>query len=88
MFVNWHYLPMPMLAITAIWVSGTIGASTDTVGPPKPALNCPSFGFTGRLGRYLNRMLNYRPTIPPNYRYQIAYLTNGAGRLSSGPRQW
>jgi hypothetical protein len=53
MFANWQYLPIPMLAITAIWVSGTIGARTDAVSPPKPALNCPSFGFTERLGQYL-----------------------------------
>lgn len=44
--------PIVMLAMTAIGVSGAIGAGAGAANPP-PAPNCPSSGFKARLGQYL-----------------------------------
>jgi hypothetical protein len=51
MKANQHRLPIVMLAITAIGVSGAIGAGAAADPPPAP--NCPSSGFTERLSQYL-----------------------------------
>jgi hypothetical protein len=50
---NRRRLPILLLAVTAIGVSGAIGAGVGAANPPMPAPDCPSSGFAEGLGRYL-----------------------------------